>query len=133
MTPLVHDVPLFVEVAKPMSDAPPSLKRPNCAAETSVEPNEYESGSTIVLCWLVEFVNGSGAIFTIGIVALAATLSTSAAAAKVPRTRAKRPLEGRGWRCIGLLLACRTRSRMSLSRFVVKGQEARSGRVVARF
>src|ERR671939_2039297 len=96
MTPLTHDVPLFVDVAQPMSDAPPLLKRPNCAAETRVDPNEYESGSTIVLCWLVEFVNGSVAIFTTGMVALAATLSTSAAAAAVPRTSAKRPLRGRG-------------------------------------
>src|SRR5256885_3708246 len=90
MTPLVHDVPLFVDVAQPMSDAPPSKKRPNCAAETSVEPNEYESGSTIVLCWLVELVKGSVAILTTGIVAAAATLSTSAAVAAKPRARAAR-------------------------------------------
>src|SRR2546430_12925150 len=96
MTPLVHDVPLFVDVAKPMSDAPPSKKRPNCAAETIVEPNEYESGSTIVLCWLVEFVNGSVAILTTGIVALAATLSTSATAGTVPRASAEPPLRGPG-------------------------------------
>src|ERR671926_1304044 len=102
MTPLVQDVPLFVDVAQPMSDAPPSKKRPNCAAETRVEPNEYESGSTIVLCWLVEFVNGSVAIFTTGMTAPAATLKTSAAAAAAPRTSAKRPLKGRGWRCMGL-------------------------------
>src|SRR5205085_6481313 len=76
MTPLVHDVPLFVDVAQPMSDAPPSKKRPNCAAETRVDPNEYESGSTIALCWLVEFVNGSVAIFTTGMTAPAVTLST---------------------------------------------------------
>src|SRR5207244_11232462 len=97
MTPLVHDVPLFVEVAQPMSDAPPSVKRPNCAAATIVEPNEYESGSTIVLCWLVEFVNGSVAILTTGMVAPAATLNTSAAAAAAPRTGAERRLRGRGW------------------------------------
>src|SRR5919199_1175264 len=95
MTPLTHDVPLVVDVAQPMSDAPPSKKRPNCPAATSVEPNEYESGSTIVLCWLVEFVNGSVAILTTGIVALAPTLSTSAAAARAARTSAKRPLRGR--------------------------------------
>src|SRR5919204_1085865 len=95
-TPLTQLEPLFVDVAQPMSDAPPSKKRPSCAAETMVEPNEYESGSTIVLCWLVEFVNGSVAILTIGIVALAATLSTSAAAAATPRTSAKRRLRGKG-------------------------------------
>jgi len=50
MTPLVHDTPLFVDVAQPMSDAPPSKKRPSWGAETMVDPNEYESGSTIVLC-----------------------------------------------------------------------------------
>src|SRR5919198_314634 len=61
-TPLVHDVPLLVDVAKPTSDAPPSKKRPNCAAATIVDPNENVSGSTIVLCWLVAFVNGSTAI-----------------------------------------------------------------------
>jgi hypothetical protein len=60
--PELHVAPLSVEVAKPMSDAPPSKKRPNCAAATIVEPNEYVSGSTIVLCWLVAFVNGSNAI-----------------------------------------------------------------------
>src|SRR5919199_714609 len=123
MTPLTHDVPLVVDVAQPMSDAPPSKKRPNCPAATRVEPNEYESGSTIVLCWLVEFVKGSVAILTIGIVALAATLSTSAAAATVPRTSAKRPLRGRGWKRMCLLLARRTRSRISVSTSAAKGQE----------
>src|SRR5919205_2272922 len=123
MTPLVQDVPLFVDVAQPMSDAPPSKKRPNCAAETRVDPNEYESGSTIVLCWLVEFVNGSVAILTIGIVALAATVSTSAAAATTPRTSARRPLKGRGWRRMCLLLARRARSRISVSTSAAKGQE----------
>src|SRR2546423_12738147 len=120
MTPLVHDVPLFVDVAQPMSDAPPSKKRPNCAAATIVEPNEYESGSTIVLCWLVEFVKGSVAILTTGMTALAATLSTSAAAATVPKTSAKRPLEGRGWKLICLSLLGRTRSGMSVSTSVAK-------------
>ena len=48
--PLVHEAPLFVDVAQPMSVAPPSKKRPNWAAATIVEPDEYVSGSTIVLC-----------------------------------------------------------------------------------
>jgi hypothetical protein len=38
--PLVHDAPSLVEVAKPMSDAPPSKKRPNWAAATIVGPCE---------------------------------------------------------------------------------------------
>jgi hypothetical protein len=49
-TPLVHETPLSVEVAHPMSEAPPLKKRPNCPAATIVEPNENVSGSTIVLC-----------------------------------------------------------------------------------
>src|ERR687883_1723748 len=104
MTPLTHDVPPFVEVAQPMSDAPPSKKRPNCAAATIVLPNEYESGSTIVLCWLVELVNGSVAILTTGIVAPAATVSTRAAVAARPRTSAKRRLGGKGAVLIGCSL-----------------------------
>src|SRR5437763_6925219 len=50
-TPLVHDMPLFVEVAKPLSQAPPSVKRPVWATATIVEPAEKVSGSTTVLCW----------------------------------------------------------------------------------
>jgi hypothetical protein len=49
-TPLVQVMPLFVEVAKPTSDAPSLEKRPSCAAATIVEPNENVSGPTIVLC-----------------------------------------------------------------------------------
>src|SRR5919204_4783970 len=144
MTPLVHDVPLFVDVAQPMSDAPPLKKRPNCAAATIVEPNEYESGSTIVLCWLVEFVNGSVAILTTGIVALAAMLSTSAAAAASPRITAKRGLRGGGKRCIGSsfvvvfrLLAAVLERRGARLRLclvddrVVRRQAARCGRLAA--
>src|SRR2546423_150952 len=77
----VHDVPLFVETETPMSDAPPSLKRPHCAAATIVFPNEYVSGSTIVWCWLVEFVNGSVAMIVTATFAEATSDSVSAAMA----------------------------------------------------
>src|SRR5438132_6024032 len=73
-----------------MPEAPPSVKRPACAAATPVEPKKYESGSTTVLCWLDPFVNGSLAILMIGMVALAARLSTSAAAAARLKARAAR-------------------------------------------
>src|SRR3954471_842816 len=78
--PLDHDVPLLAEVANPMSDAPPSKKRPNCAAATIVEPNEYVSGSTIVLCWLVAFVNGPTAIRVSAAFALATSGDASTTA-----------------------------------------------------
>ena len=51
--------PPSLEVAKPISEEPPSRKRPDWNAETIVEPNENVSGSTCVACWLVAFVNGS--------------------------------------------------------------------------
>src|SRR5439155_21289415 len=73
-----------------MPDAPPSKKRPAWAAGTPVEPKKNESGSTTVLCWLVELVNGSVAIFRTGIDAPAARLSTSAAVAADARARAAR-------------------------------------------
>src|SRR5947207_240218 len=73
-----------------MPEAPPSVKRPDCAAATPVEPKKNESGSTTVLCWLEAFVNGSVAIFRTGMVALAARVSTSAAVAADPRARAAR-------------------------------------------
>src|SRR3954451_23439806 len=92
--PLVHVAPLSELVAKPMSDAPPSKKRPSCAAATIVEPNENVSGSTIVLCWLVVLVNGSTAIGVSAACALAVadphTTSTPAAAsANNPRRRSR--------------------------------------------
>jgi hypothetical protein len=81
---------LSIDLAKTMPEAPPSVKRPACAAATPVEPKKNESGSTTVLCWLVELVNGSVAIFRTGMVALAARLSTSAAVTADPRARAAR-------------------------------------------
>src|ERR671939_531095 len=62
----VHDDPLFVETETPRSDDPPSVKRPHCAAATIVLPNPCVSGSTIVACWLVAFVNGSVAMIVGG-------------------------------------------------------------------
>ena len=96
--PLVHDAPLFAEVAKPMSDAPPLKKRPNWAAATIVEPNEYVSGSTIVLCWLDAFVNGSTAIWLSGTFALAETGTVSASAPASARTSESRLRDGEGGR-----------------------------------
>src|SRR3989442_15654856 len=57
--PLVNFLPPLVEVAKPMSEAPPLKKRPTWKAETMVEPEDRVSGSTSVLCWLVLLINGS--------------------------------------------------------------------------
>ena len=58
--PLVGQVaPPSVEVAKPMSEPPPSKNRPTWNAVTTVEPLENVSGSTSVACWLVVFLNGS--------------------------------------------------------------------------
>src|SRR5436190_20832762 len=77
----VHEVPLFVETETPMSDDPPSVKRPHCADATIVLPNEYVSGSTIVACWLVAFVNGSVAMMVTATFAEATSVSVSAATA----------------------------------------------------
>jgi hypothetical protein len=57
--PFVKLDPPLVDVAKPMSDAPPSKKRPTWKADTQVLPEAKVSGSTSVLCWLVVLVNGS--------------------------------------------------------------------------
>ena len=46
-----------------------------------VEPNEYVSGSTIVACWLVEFVNGSVAMIVTATFAEADRARLSAAVA----------------------------------------------------
>src|ERR671928_282395 len=86
----VHDVPLFVETDTPMSDDPPSVKRPHCAAATIVLPNEYVSGSTIVACWLVEFVNGSVAMIVTATFAEATSVSVKAAKAARASTRPRR-------------------------------------------
>src|SRR5262245_8658650 len=50
--PLVHELPLLVEVAKPIAQAPPSKMRPTWKVATIVEPFEKLSGSTSVW-WLV--------------------------------------------------------------------------------
>src|SRR6266852_4232297 len=57
--PLVKLLPPLVEVAKPMSEAPPLKKRPTWKAETKVLSKAKVSGSTSVWCWLVLLVNGS--------------------------------------------------------------------------
>src|SRR5881409_1979951 len=86
----VHDVPLFVETETPMSDDPPSVKRPHCAVATIVLPDEYVSGSTIVACWLVEFVNGSVAMIVTATFAEATSVSVNAAMAARANTRPRR-------------------------------------------
>src|SRR5919202_572027 len=86
----VHDDPLFVETETPRSDDPPSVKRPHCAAATIVLPNEYVSGSAIVACWLVAFVNGSVAMIVTATFAEATSESVSAAAAASPSASEKR-------------------------------------------
>src|SRR5919202_7125224 len=90
--PCVHVPPLLVEVANSMPEEPPSKNRPDCAAATIVEPKEYVSSSTIVLCWLVEFVYESNAICVSGTFALAATVKTSAAAPASASSEEKRNL-----------------------------------------
>src|ERR671928_532249 len=86
----VHDEPLFVETETPMSDDPPSVKRPHCAAAMIVLPNEYVSGSTIVACWLVELVNGSVAMIVTATFAQATSVSVNAAMAASPNTSGSR-------------------------------------------
>src|SRR5260370_1508820 len=61
--PLVKVLPPLVEVAKPMSEAPPLKKRPTWEAATRVEPEAKGSGSASVLCWLSVLVNRSGLIW----------------------------------------------------------------------
>ena len=57
--PLVQLAPLLVDVAHPMSLAPPSGKRPVWNTPTTVEPNENVSGSSSVWWKLLVFVYGS--------------------------------------------------------------------------
>src|SRR5258706_15210457 len=58
--PLVQAPPLLVEVAKPMSHAPPSKTRPTWKVATIVEPLEKVSGSTSVWWYVVlEAVQGA--------------------------------------------------------------------------
>src|SRR5438067_6311817 len=71
-----------------MSDDPPSVKRPHCAAATIVLPDEYVSGSTIVACWLDAFVNGSVAMIVTATFAEATSVSVSAAVAAKPKANA---------------------------------------------
>src|SRR5882672_580200 len=51
--PLVQAPPLLVEVAKPMSQEPPSKTRPTWKVATIVEPLEKVSGSTSVWWYVV--------------------------------------------------------------------------------
>ncbi len=82
--PCVQVTPLSVEVANPMSEAPPSKKRPCWNAETIVEPFENVSGSTSVACWLVLLLNGSELIIVSVTFAAAGTAPTATAARAAP-------------------------------------------------
>jgi hypothetical protein len=78
--PWVHVPPPSVDVAKPMSDDPPSKNRPTWKVDTIVFPFENVSGSTSVACWLVLFVKGSV------LIRATATLATTGVA---PTAKAK--------------------------------------------
>src|ERR687888_880852 len=90
----VHDDPLFVETETPMSDDPPLVKRPHCAAAMIVLPDEYVSGSTIVACWLSGFVNGSVAMIVTATFAEATSVNVSAPTAASASARKNRLLRG---------------------------------------
>src|SRR5438128_3852252 len=57
--PLLQLVPLFVDVANPMSAPPPLKMRATWNPATIVVPNANAPGSTSVACWLDELVNAS--------------------------------------------------------------------------
>src|SRR5260370_26259910 len=57
--PGVNLLPPLLEVANPISVAPPPKMRPTWKAETSVLPAERVSCSTSVACWPGPTVNGS--------------------------------------------------------------------------
>src|SRR5258708_36673411 len=57
-TPLVNCAPLLVDVANPMSDAPPLKNGPTWKVDTTAEPNEKVSGPTSDRGWLVGLGNG---------------------------------------------------------------------------
>src|SRR5438876_1616765 len=90
----VHVEPLFVETETPMSDDPPSVKRPHWDVATIVLPNEYVSGSTIVACWLVELVNGSVAMIVTATFAEATSVRVSAPTAASASASKNRLLRG---------------------------------------
>src|SRR6202007_885706 len=76
--------PPLVDIANPMSVAPPLKKRPTWNADTTVEPLENVSGSTSVACWLVVLANGSLLILFSGTFAAAVPASVSTPAAVRP-------------------------------------------------
>src|ERR1700716_167812 len=91
--PRAQLVPPSVEAAKPMSDEPPSLKRPVWNADTMVVPLEKVSGSTWVACWLPELVKGSALTWVSARLARAgeaATATALIAAARASDQRAQR-------------------------------------------
>ena len=73
-----------------MSEAPPSLNLPVCAAITMVDPNAKVSGSTWVACALVLLVNVSLLILVRGTAAYAdGVLTNTAAVAAAASTPAR--------------------------------------------
>jgi hypothetical protein len=101
--PVVQDAPLFVDVEKPMAQAPPSKIRPTWYAATMVEPEEKVSGSTFAR-WLVAeealqvaWVNGSVPMSFVAADAVVGPPTTPAAsvqAARVLRTARRRGVLG---------------------------------------
>src|SRR5205823_11957625 len=65
-----------VDVAKPISEAPPPSMRPTWNAVTMIGPKANVSGSTSVACWLVELVYGSELSLVSGTVAVGKTICT---------------------------------------------------------
>src|SRR5258708_10439 len=57
--PFLKLFPPLLEVANPISAAPPPKMRPTWKTETRVEPAAKVSGSTSVRCWLVLVVKGA--------------------------------------------------------------------------
>src|SRR5579859_172946 len=85
MFPWVHVVPPSVEVANPISDDPPSVKRPVWNTETTVLPAAKLAGSTSVWCWLLVFVNVSLLIWVRGTWAVAGTAVNNSASPRIAR------------------------------------------------
>ena len=81
--PCVHEPPASVDVAHPMSEEPPSKKRPLWKAATIVDPYAKVSGSTCASCCELVFVNES-VLICVGLVvacAVAGAISHPSASA----------------------------------------------------
>src|SRR5215475_10584399 len=86
--PLVHVLPLSVDVAKPIVQAPPSKMRPTWNTATIVEPLEKVSGSTSVW-WLVVADAAHVACVNGSVLSTSGTAADAAGAeARIPPTTA---------------------------------------------